>query len=439
MEVTREELNPCTIKLTIACDAEQVREGFSKAIKKIGKKIKLPGFRPGHAPRSMLEGLISPEELLETAADNIVRATFTKVLEQQELKPDESVRPTVDIETLDRDKEELTYSAKVPLPAQVTLGEYRGLPVKRPRIDVTDEQIDAQIEEMRKRRVTRGAVTDRGVEIGDNAVVSYHVEGNEGEERTAMVVAGQSFPSMDEALAGMKVEDIKNVELTFPEDFEEKDLAGQTHRVQLTLNSLTGVHLPELDDAFAKSLRSESVEDLRERVRIALINAKKQMVREVVNEQLLERLLERSTVHVSDNMWEALAAQRIRETEIVQHEAGKTLKEYAEENGMTLEQLHEAWMSKSKLYIERALLIREVFFAEKMQLNNEELTTQLEAMAEEYEMSVDELVTRLKKERAGDELQFRAISAKVTSFLDSNAVDAPVEAEGGTATEAPVE
>jgi len=259
MQVTREELNPCTVLLNIVCDEAQVKEGFEKAFKQIAKTIKLPGFRPGHAPRAMVEGLVPKEELYDNAAEHIVRVSFRAALEEQAIDPDQTTRPTVELKLLDDKTYAAEYSVKVPLPPKIVLGDYKGLQIDKPVVTVTDEEVEKQIEDFRKRKQTREAVTDRGVQEGDVAVVNVKLEGETGEGRNFMTIAGQTFPDLDAALLGMKVEDMKNLEVTFPETFQEKDWAGKTHAIQLTLNSLSGVKLPELDDSFAQSLKTESV------------------------------------------------------------------------------------------------------------------------------------------------------------------------------------
>ena len=347
MQVTREDLNPCTVLLNIVCDADEVKQ--------IAKKIKLPGFRPGHAPKAMLEGLISKEELYENATENIVRVGYRKALEETALEIDQTTRPTVELKLLDQETSAAEFSLKVPLPPQITLGDYKGLPVQKPAIEVTEEEVDKQLE------------------------------------------------------------------VTFPENFQEKDWAGQTHKIQVAVNSLSGVKLPDLDDSFAQSLKTESVEDLRERVRAGLGRAKAEMLRELVTEQLMERLQERSQVFVSDNMWESLAERRLRETAEEQRKEGKSLESYAAEKGMTMEQLHDAWKKNAKLQVERALMIKEVFVKEEMQLANAELNAELFEMAHEYNVEVDEMLKMLQRNEAVDELHFRAISRKVTDFLQSQA------------------
>ena len=421
MQVTREDLNPCTVKLNVVCDANEVKEGFDKAFKQISKKIKLPGFRPGHAPRAMLESLISKEELYDSATENIVRSSLKTALTEAELEPDQTTRPSVELKLIDQDTNAAEYSVKIPLPPKITLGEYKGLPVQKPVISVTEEEVEKQIEEFRKRRQLREAVTDRGVQEGDVAVVNVKIDGEEGDGRNFMTIAGQTFEALDSALMGMQVEEMKNLEVTFPDTFQEKDWAGQTHKIQVTINSVSGVKLPDLDDEFAKSLKTENVDDLRTRVREGLGRAKNEMLRELVTEQLMERLHERSEVFVSDNMWEALADRRMRETAEEQRKEGKTLENYAAEKGMTIEQLSEAWNKNAKLQVERALMIREVFVKEQMQLTNNELHAELIEMAREYDTEVEEMLKVLQKNEAIDELHFRAISRKVADFLESQA------------------
>lgn len=421
MTVTREDLNTCTIKLTIVCEPEEVKEGFEKAFKQIAKGVRLPGFRPGHAPRAMVEPLIAKQELYNEAADQLVKKFGNKAIDQEGLQPDPSQRSFLDLTKLEKDPPECEFSIKVPLPPVVELGDYKTLTVEKPPVEVTDEEIEYHLEEIRNRRSTREAITDRGVIEGDVAVVNVKVEGQEGDGRTFMTVVGQTFPQLDQALMGMHVEEMKHVDLSFPENFQEKDWAGKDFSSVVTLNSLSAVKMPEIDEAFAKSLNTDNVDELKTWLRTQIGSSKEEMVREIVNERLLDSLLERSTVHVPDNMWESLASRRLQETAAEQQQKGKSLKDYAEENGMTIEDLTENWKEKALIHVKRALLIREVFTAEKMNLSNAELSQEVYAMAGEYEMQPEDLLAILRKNNQVEELHFRAIARKVSNFLIEHA------------------
>jgi trigger factor len=186
-----------------------------------------------------------------------------------------------------------------------------------------------------------------------------------------------------------------------------------------------------LDSTFAQSLKTESVDELRARIREQLGYAKAQMVRDMMVEQAMERLLERSKVEVSDNSWEDIANRRLSETQQEQQQAGKTLEEYAVESGMTLEGLIQNWREKAQLYIKRAFLIREVFVREKMSLTNEDLNLELMVMANEYNVEPKEMADLLHKNQALEELRFRAISRKVSDVLlaEAKIAEGPVAAE----------
>jgi trigger factor len=424
MQITREELNPCTVKLSVVCDEKEVVEGFERAYKQIAKRVRVPGFRPGMAPKSIIEGMIQPEELYDAAADNIVRSVYKAAIQQEDLKPHS--RPAIDLTTLDKDTSKCEFTIKVPLEPQVELGDYKGLVAKRPPTPVTDEEVEHQIEEMRRRKSTREAVTGRGVQEGDVAVVNIRVDGEEGDGRTFMTVAGQTFPQLDQALMGMEAEQMKSLDLTFPENFQEKDWAGKPLHSQVTLRSLNAVKLPELDDEFAQSYKVESVEDLKERLREQMTDSKLNMIREYVNEQLLEDLLSRSTVHVPDNMWESVAAQRMQDIAREQEERKLSLEEYAAQNGMTVQQLEEAQKNEAKIQVQRAVLVQRVFAAEKMTLTNTELNLELVMMAREFQMDPKALLNVLKKNEQIDELHFRATFRKVLQFLTENAEIAEV-------------
>lgn len=432
MQITREDLNPCTIKLSVVCSPEQVSDAFDRALKAISKEVRLPGFRPGHAPKHMVEKMVSKDELYNQAADELVRRTYEKALKDQNIEPDPGVRPSVELEELDREAKTATYSAKIPLPPKIELSEYKGLPANRPAIEVTDEEVQYQITELRKRQGSREAVLDRNAQEGDYGVVNIKVEGESGEGRTFMVVIGQTFPSLDAALPGMASEEMRSVELEFPDNFSDKALAGTKQKSQITLNSISAVSMPELNDEFAKALNSDSVEELTARMRESIVQAKEQMTRDMVQDQLLESLRGSSKIEVSDNMWEALANQRLSEISQEVRRQGKTIEDYAKENGMTVDELVKAWHEQAKVHVERAMVVREVFAKEKLAITNEELNTELFAMAQEYQMEPMELLEAMRKAGSLQELQFRAISRKVTDFLIENAVITETAEVGGS-------
>jgi trigger factor len=418
MQIDREDLNPCTVQLKVVCDPEQVSEGFSRALKQAAKQIRLPGFRPGHAPKALVEQHVNKEVVSEIAVENIVKNAYKKAVEQLELKPYST--GAIELTALDAELNKCEFIAKVPLSPQVEIGDYSSIPVEKPVIEVTDEEVEHQLEDMRRRYSTREAVSDRGVQEGDVAVVNVKVDGEEGDGRNFMTVAGKTFPQLDQALAGMKVEEIKHLDLNFPEGFQEKDWAGKLLKCQMTLRSLSSVKLPDMD-AFAKTFHMDSPDQLKERIREEMVRSKQQAVMEYVNEQLIETLMERSSVCVPDTMWESVANQKLADVQETLEGEKRSLEDYAKENGMTVDEFVEAQKKEAKTFVMRAQLIQDLFVKENMTITNQELAVELELMAREYRMKADELMQVLKKNNSLREVHYQAIHRKVMDFLNSKA------------------
>ena len=431
MQVTREDLNSCTVLLNIVCSAEQVTDAFNRAIKAIAKDVRIPGFRPGHAPKQMVEKMVNENELNNEAANILIERTIKSAIEQQKLQPDTGVRPSVEFKDLDRAGQRGVYTAKVPLPPKIELVEYKGLAASHPPTEVTDAEVEFQITELRKKQGSREQITDRSAQDGDYGVVNVKLDGDKGEGKNFMVVIGQTFPTMDAALMGMSAEEMKHLELDFPNNFSEKTWAGKKHQAQVTLNSISAITLPELNEEFAKSVKTESVDELKVRMRESIVSAKAQMVRDMLQDQLLEDLRQKSKVEVSDNMWEALAGQRLGEIQQQQSEQGKSLEQYAQENGMSIEEFVKAWHDQAKVHVERAMVVREIFSKEKLQITNDELNNELFFMAQEFKVEPMELLEYMRKNDSLQELHFRSISRKVSNFLIEHAVisegDAPAK------------
>jgi trigger factor len=419
MQTTREDLNPCTVKLNIVCDPEEVKSGFDRAKRNLAKKVRLPGFRPGHAPKNLVEQYLQPSELYDEALQQIIGSAYKAVVKEQSIEPDPTVRPQVDVTKIN--ETECEFTAKIGLPPVVELGELSGIPVQQPAVQITEEDIDRQIQELRQRRGTHVAITERGVAEGDVCVVNIRRDGEEGDGRTFMVIAGQTFPSLDQTLTDMRVEEVKHVELSLPENFQEKDWAGQTFPALVTLNSVSAVRMPELDDTFAQSLKTDNVDDLRDRIRGGMQKAVSAEIEKIVSEQLLDGLLERSKVEVSDNMWEPIADQRLAEVAEEQKKAGKTLEDYAQQHGMSIDEIRNNWRDRAKTEVKRALMVREIYKQEKMELDDDTLNLELNEMAREVGVTPIEMLELLKQQNATQELQFRAISRKVREFLSTQA------------------
>jgi trigger factor len=192
-------------------------------------------------------------------------------------------------------------------------------------------------------------------------------------------------------------------------------------KVDVTLRSLSAAEVPELDEDFAKELNAESVDDLKERVRIQLAEAKKRMVRDYINEQLLEEVMKVSNIEVSDTLWEGVAERRLSEIADDAQKEKKTLKDIAEENNMNLDELAEKIGERAKAEVKHAVVIRKIFEAEEMKLDQADIRDQVVEIAQENNVTPEEAFRALKRSGSLAEVEFRAIYNRVLDFLHQNA------------------
>jgi len=418
MQIQSQELNPCTVELTVTCAPEQVRTGYDKAYRRAAKRVKVPGFRPGTAPKGVARKYLNLEEVNRLAAENIVRDAYESAVKERDLAV--HGRPAIEITKLDEEAEACEFKAKVPLEPKVELGIYEGLEAVRPDPAITDEELDQQIQSLRERKATRKSIEHRGAEIGDFAVVGILPDG-EDKGRNFMTVVGQTFPQLDQLLTGMKSEDAKASDITFPEEFQEKDWAGKLMKVQVTLRSLSAPELPELTEEFAKEFNTESVDELRARIRDEMGRAKANWVQDYVNEQILDELLKNSTIYVPDTMWEDIAQRRVREIAEEAAKDGKTMEDVAAEANMTPEQILERFRSEAQVQVKRAVAIKEIFTKEGLKLSKEEVGEQVAQIARENSVSPQVAFQALKRSGNLGEVEFRAMFQKVMQFLTDKA------------------
>lgn len=415
LQISTEELNPCTLMLTVSCPPEMVEEGFRKAYKTAAKRIRIPGFRPGAAPLKLVREHADPDYIRRTALDAIVKRAYGEALKEKAIEPHGG--PRIELLKLEEDEPACEFRAKVPLPPKVELGDFEGLSAGRPKVEVTDEEVESHLEDLRKRRAATKEVSGRAAQEGDFAVINLKVEGEEGEGRTFMAVVGETFPQLDEQLVGMQLDDIRQAALTFPDNFQEPDWAGKPLTCHIRIKSLSALELPELSDEFAQSFAVDSVEDLKVRARAAIQTAKERAYSDYVAEQLLEQVASRSNVISPDPMWERVAEQRLEEIAADAERRGMTLAQAAEGANMTIEQLFERLKEEAKQEVHRALLISEIFKKSELKIEKDDLARHLEQLARESGMAPKEAFEALRRSGNLDELNYRVMREKVLALL----------------------
>lgn len=432
-EIKREDLNACTIKLDIKVSPTQVKSGFDKAIKNLGKKANVPGFRKGAAPKAIVEKMLNPQAMYEEALEVIVKRAYEGAIKSEEIEP--NGMPMIDVQKIEREPGECEFSAKIPLKPIIELAEYKGLKGEKPAITVTDDEVDAQIEEFRRRAGEKKEVTDRGAMTGDMAVVNVKADGEDGDGKSFMVVVGQTFPGLDKILEGANIDDTKKATLDFPENFQNPDWAGKKVKATVSVKSINAVQMPELDDAFAAGFQADDVADLKEKVKLGIEQAKSNMSSEVLRDQLLDQVLNKSKVEVADNTWEQVIARRKQEIEQEAKQQNMSMEDYIKANGQDMDTFEKQLREDAILNVRRAVVIDKIFQDNKMEVGNEDVGIHLSAIAQENQVPRDQFESFVKQygPQLREEVVFRTMATKVAELLVAEADITEVSADATAA------
>src|ERR671933_51050 len=270
--VTRLEDNK--VRLDVEVPPEAVREGIEAKVKELGRKVRVPGFRPGKAPRRVIENHLGRDYIYYEALQEKLPSWYSNAVVETDLRPID--RPEIHFDEPLDEEEGFKFSATIAVRPEAALGEYKGVEVPKEEVEVTDEQVEEQLEQLRGQFATLAAVEDRPVREGDFVIIDFRgerlaggpVEGAEAEDYMLEIGRGELLPDFEENLVGMKAGERKQFGVTFPLDYAEESLRGQSVLFRVHVKEIKERELPPLDDEFAKEASEfETIEEFRGSVR----------------------------------------------------------------------------------------------------------------------------------------------------------------------------
>lgn len=309
MSLQVEKLEKNMAKLTIEVPAEELEKAIESAYRKNKNKISIPGFRKGKVPRKMIEQMYGKEVFYEDAANELIPDAYDKAVEECE---EEIVsNPKIAVTQIEAGKP-FVFTAEVALKPEVTLGKYKGVKVDKFDVEVTDQEIDAEINREREKNARTVDVTDRAVQNGDVTVIDFEgfvdgeaFEGGKGEDYPLTIGSGAFIPGFEEALVGAEIGKETDVNVTFPEDYQAAELAGKAAVFKCTVKKIQEKQLPELDDEFVEEVSEESdtVDQYKEEIRKKLAKkaeetAKAEKEDAVIDAIIAEAQMEIGRAHV---------------------------------------------------------------------------------------------------------------------------------------------
>ena len=387
--------------LTIEVPAEEVNAGLDKAFKKVVKEINVPGFRKGKMPRQMFEKRFGVESLYQDALDFILPDAYANAVEEAGINPVD--RPEIDVETLEKDQP-LVFTAKVIVKPEVELGEYKGLEASKPDTEVSDEDIENQLKEQQERLAELTVKEDEAIVEGDTAIIDFEgfvdgeaFEGGQGSDYSLEIGSNSFIPGFEEQLVGLKTGEEKDVEVTFPEEYHAAELAGKAATFKVKVSEVKGKELPELNDELAKEIdpEVESLEALRTKMKDSLIAEKKSAADATLRDELVQKAAENATIDIPHAMIHSEMDRMMSDFEQRLTQQGMNLELYFQFSGQDEAALREQMHGDAETRVRVSLTLEAIAEAENMQVTSEDIDKELEKMAGQFSMDMDQIKTAL--------------------------------------------
>lgn len=401
MNVTVERVgNDATLKITLP--AEEVNKGFKKAVAKIAGQVNIPGFRKGKAPRNIIEMHYGKEAVKQEAFELVANQCYTEALEQEKLIPVSD--PKVEDSVFEENKD-MELTIKVTLKPEVKLGDYKELHVEKEAVEVTDETVEEQVQGLRSRHAKMVEAEEGAViEKGDFAIIDFAgtvdgepFSGGEGKGYPLEVGSNSFIPGFEDQLVGLKKGDSTDVDVTFPEEYFVKELAGKQAIFKVNVQDVKRKELPELTDEYvAANSDCKTVEELRASYKERMQKAAENNAQIAYEKALIDLAVANAEFEVPEIMIEDRVTQMIDEMRMSLEARKLTLEQYMQYSGIDMKQLRERQHDAAVENVKTDLVLDAIAKAENIQVSMEDVDSELSAIASQHGATLEDVKKIIK-------------------------------------------
>ena len=426
MNVKTEDLGKNSYKLTVEVDADVFAKAYEQSYQKNKNRVQIQGFRKGKAPLALIEKVYGPEIFYEDAADIVINDTYSQAAEESGL--DIVSRPEVDFDQIEKGKN-FIYTATVAVKPDVKLGEYKGIEVAKQVVEVTDAEVDAEVDKLRDQNARSITIEDQPVQDKDIIKLDYEgsvdgvpFDGGKAENAELVIGSHTFIDNFEEQLIGMNIGDEKEINVTFPEEYHAENLKGKAAVFKCKINAITRKELPEADDEFAQEVSEfDTLAEFKEDMKKKLLESKQKETDRIIEDEAIEKLIQSSEMDVPDGMVDNEArhlaedfAQRIQGQ-------GMPFEQYLKYTGMDAKMFINQMKPQALKRIQSRLVLEAVVKAENIEITPEEVDMEFTTLSEQYKMEKD----KIKEMIVGKELDnFKMDIAvgKAATLVRENAV-----------------
>ena len=424
MSLQVEKLEKNMAKLTIEASAEDFEKAIQKVYLKARGRINIPGFRKGKAPRKLIEKMYGTGVFYEDAANDLIPTAYAEALKDCDLEI--VSRPEINVTQIESGKP-FIFTAEVAVKPEVTLGEYKGVEVEKSDVEVTDEDINKEVDKERENNSRTIDVDDRAVESGDiikldfdGSVDGVPFAGGKAENYTLTIGSGSFIPGFEDQLIGTKIGEDKDVTVTFPEDYHEKSLAGKEAVFKCKVNAITVKELPDADDEFASEVSEfETLAEYKEDIKKKLTEKKEKEARAKKEAQAVEKAVENATMEIPDAMIDTQVQSMMEDFARRMQSQGLSLEQYFQFTGMDAKKMHDQMKPEALKRIQNSLVLEAVAKAENIEISDEKVDEEIAKMAEAYKMEVEKLKGIIGDSERDQMKKDLAVQAAADLFADA--------------------
>ena len=424
MSLQVEKLEKNMAKLTIEVSAEDLDKAMEKAYQKQKSRISLPGFRKGKAPRKMIESMYGKGVFMEDAVNSLVPQEYTKALGECDLEI--VSQPEINVTQMEPGKA-LIFTADVAVKPEVTLGDYKGVEVPKSEIAVTDEEVDAEVKKEQDKNARTVAVEDRAAANGDITTIDFEgfvdgvaFDGGKGTDYALTLGSGTFIPGFEDQLVGANTGDHVEVKVTFPEEYQVKELAGKEAVFQCDVKKIETKEVPELDDEFAKDVSEfDTLAEYKEDVKKKLTEKKEKEARTAKENAAVDKAIENAQMDISELMTKTECRQMMDDFSRRMQQQGLSMEQYFQFTGQSMDKMMEDMKPQALKRIQTRLVLEKVAEAENIQPSEEEITEEIQKMADAYKMEADKIREAIGESGLEQMKKDMAVQKAVTVIADA--------------------
>ena len=428
MSVQVEKLEKNMAKLTVEVPAENVEKAIQGAYNKMKKSINIPGFRKGKAPRQLIEKMYGKEVFYNDAIDAMLPSAYSDAVE--ECGEEIVSHPQIDVVQIESGKP-FVFTATVAVKPAVELGEYKGIQVEKAPIEVKDEEIEAQITKEREANSRTVTVDDRAVAQGDIVTLDFEgfvdgvaFEGGKGENYDLTIGSNTFIPGFEDQLVGAEIGKELDVNVTFPEEYGAKELAGKAAVFKCKVNGIKVKELPAVDDEFAQEVSEfDTLDEYKADIKAKLLKEKENEAARAKEDAVIDKIIEGAKMEIPDAMVEYQTRQMLDEFAQRIQSQGISLDQYFQFTGLTEEKYMEEMKPRALQNIQSRLVLEAVAQAENLVAEEADIEEEIKKMADMYKMEADK-IKELLGERQMEEMKKDIAVQKAAKLVAEAAVEA---------------